>query len=49
MLERTPDLAGPGVETLSLMINFADRAKNPSFGTSKTVLNILQTHYPGMF
>ncbi|VDC07517.1 unnamed protein product [Peniophora sp. CBMAI 1063] len=46
MLERTLDLAGPGVETLSLMINFADRAKNPSFGTAKTVLNILQTHYP---
>ena len=28
------------------MINFADRAKNPSFATSKAVLNILQTHYP---
>jgi hypothetical protein len=28
------------------MINYADRAKNPSFATSKAVLNILQTHYP---
>ncbi|KZV73054.1 CRAL/TRIO domain-containing protein [Peniophora sp. CONT] len=46
MLERTLDLAGPGVETLSLMINYSDRAKNPSFSTSRTVLNILQTHYP---
>lgn len=48
MLERTLDLAGPGVETLSLMINYSDRAKNPSFATSRTVLNILQTHYPGL-
>ncbi|KAI0034251.1 CRAL/TRIO domain-containing protein [Vararia minispora EC-137] len=46
MLERTLDLTGPGVETLSLMINFADRAKSPSFSTARAVLNILQTHYP---
>jgi len=45
-LERVVDLMGPGIESLNLMINFADRAKNPSISTSRTVLNILQTHYP---
>ena len=28
--------------TLALLINFADRAKNPSLGTARKVLNILQ-------
>ncbi|KAI0058170.1 CRAL/TRIO domain-containing protein [Artomyces pyxidatus] len=46
MLERSLDLAGPGVESIVLMINFADRGKSPSMSTSKTVLNILQSHYP---
>ena len=46
MIERAIDLMEPGVETLSLLINFADRAKNPSLGTARAVLNILQTHYP---
>ncbi|KDQ57118.1 hypothetical protein JAAARDRAFT_35722 [Jaapia argillacea MUCL 33604] len=47
MLERTIELMGPGIETLALMIDYADRAnKSPSFNTSRTVLNILQTHYP---
>lgn len=46
MLERALELTGPGVESVVLMINFADKAKNPSFGTAKLVLNILQTHYP---
>ncbi|KAI9512092.1 CRAL/TRIO domain-containing protein [Russula earlei] len=46
MLERALDLTGPGVESVVLMINFADKAKNPSFATAKTVLNIFQTHYP---
>jgi len=45
-LERALDLTGPGVDSIVLMINFADKAKNPSFSTAKTVLNILQTHYP---
>ncbi|KAI0760942.1 CRAL/TRIO domain-containing protein [Trametes elegans] len=45
-LERVTELMGPGVETLALMVNFADRAKNPSMGQSRRVLNILQTHYP---
>ncbi|RDX57013.1 CRAL/TRIO domain-containing protein [Lentinus brumalis] len=45
-LERLTELMGPGVETLALMVNFADRAKNPSLGQSRAVLNILQTHYP---
>ncbi|KAI0671386.1 CRAL/TRIO domain-containing protein [Trametes maxima] len=43
-LERVTDLMGPGVETLALMVDFADRAKNPSIGQSRAVLNILQTH-----
>ncbi|KAJ8456349.1 hypothetical protein ONZ45_g18756 [Pleurotus djamor] len=46
MLERTFDLMAPGIETIDLMINFADRAKNPSIGTARTVLSILQNHYP---
>ncbi|EIN09807.1 CRAL/TRIO domain-containing protein [Punctularia strigosozonata HHB-11173 SS5] len=46
MLERTIDLMGPGVETLALLINYADKAKNPSFGTSRKVLSIIQDHYP---
>ncbi|KZV88886.1 CRAL/TRIO domain-containing protein [Exidia glandulosa HHB12029] len=46
MLERVLDLCGPGVESLALLINFADRAKNPSLSTARSVLNILQEHYP---
>ncbi|KAF8910658.1 CRAL-TRIO domain-containing protein [Gymnopilus junonius] len=46
MLERALDLAEPGVETLALLINFADKGKNPSVSTALTVLNILQNHYP---
>lgn len=32
--------------SIDLLINFADRAKQPSFGTGRTVLSILQDHYP---
>ncbi|CAK5268408.1 unnamed protein product [Mycena citricolor] len=46
MLERCIELMPAGVESLDLLINYADKAKNPSFSTSKSVLNILQTHYP---
>jgi len=46
VMERALELTGPGVEAVVLMINFADKTKNPSFGTSKLVLNIMQTHYP---
>lgn len=46
MLERAIDLMGPGAETLALMIDYAEKAKNPSISTARTVLNILQTHYP---
>ncbi|KAI6024974.1 hypothetical protein PISMIDRAFT_90130 [Pisolithus microcarpus 441] len=46
VLERAIDLMGPGVETLALMIDFADKAKNSSISTARTVLNILQSHYP---
>jgi hypothetical protein len=34
------------VRTLALMIDYADKAKNPSISTARQVLNILQTHYP---
>ncbi|KAJ7475911.1 CRAL/TRIO domain-containing protein [Mycena latifolia] len=46
MLERCIDLMPPGVESLDLLINYADKAKNPSFGTARAVLSILQDHYP---
>ncbi|EJD06551.1 CRAL/TRIO domain-containing protein [Fomitiporia mediterranea MF3/22] len=46
MLERCIDLMGPGVESLDLLINFADKAKNPSFSTARQTLHIVQTHYP---
>ncbi|KAJ7030401.1 CRAL TRIO domain-containing protein [Mycena alexandri] len=46
MLERCIDLMPPGVESLALLINYADKAKNPSFSTARTVLSILQDHYP---
>ncbi|KAF8150003.1 CRAL/TRIO domain-containing protein [Crassisporium funariophilum] len=46
MLERCVDLMEPGVETIALLINFADKAKNPSMSTARAVLNILQDHYP---
>lgn len=32
--------------TVALFINFADKAKNPSLGTARQFLNILQNHYP---
>ncbi|KAJ6576581.1 CRAL-TRIO domain-containing protein [Mycena vulgaris] len=46
MLERCIDMMPPGVESLDLLINYADKAKNPSFSTSRAVLSILQEHYP---
>ncbi|KAF9000594.1 CRAL-TRIO domain-containing protein [Cyathus striatus] len=46
MIERTIDLMPAGVENLAFLINYADKAKNPSMSTSRTVLNILQDHYP---
>lgn len=35
-----------GVENLALLIDFAQRSKNPSIGTARQVVNILQEHYP---
>jgi len=47
-LERAVDMMPQGVETLSLLIDFkhSSNSKNPSPGTGKQVLHILQTHYP---
>ena len=39
----------PTSRTLALMVDFADRAKNPSLTQSRLVLNILQTHCPSIF
>jgi hypothetical protein len=48
MLERTLDIAPPGQETLALLIDFRNSSagSNPSVGTGRAVLNILQNHYP---
>nr|GAT60695.1 predicted protein [Mycena chlorophos] len=46
MLERCIDVMPAGVESLDLLIDYADKAKNPSLGTARAVLNILQSHYP---
>lgn len=34
------------LRSLALLINFGDRGKNPSMATSRSVLSILQEHYP---
>jgi hypothetical protein len=31
---------------LAILLNFASKAKNPSMGVARAVLNILQDHYP---
>ncbi|KAJ6513180.1 CRAL-TRIO domain-containing protein [Mycena sanguinolenta] len=46
ILERAIDLMPAGVESLDLLINYADKAQNPSLGTARAVLSILQDHYP---
>ncbi|THH04011.1 hypothetical protein EW145_g5834 [Phellinidium pouzarii] len=34
------------LQSLDLLINFADRGKNPSFSTARQMLHIIQAHYP---
>ncbi|KAM4066494.1 CRAL/TRIO domain-containing protein [Hirsutella rhossiliensis] len=50
MVERVTDMMPPGVETLSLLINFkpSKQRQNTSVpvSTAREVLNILQNHYP---
>lgn len=50
MVERVIDMMPPGVDTLSLLINFQSSKSrsntSPGIGLAKEVLNILQTHYP---
>jgi len=48
MLERVIDLAPPGQESLALVIDFRNSSagSQPSVGTGKSVLHILQNHYP---
>jgi phosphatidylinositol/phosphatidylcholine transfer protein len=47
-LERAVDMMPRGVETLALLVDFkhSSNSKNPSVGTGRQVLHILQTHYP---
>ncbi|KAK1225009.1 Phosphatidylinositol transfer protein (PITP) [Marasmius sp. AFHP31] len=46
MLERCIDLMDANVESMTLLINFADKAKNPSMSTARSFLSIVQDHYP---
>ncbi|KAF2646090.1 CRAL/TRIO domain-containing protein [Massarina eburnea CBS 473.64] len=48
MLEKTLDVAPPGQETLALLIDFRNSSagSQPSIGTGRAVLSILQNHYP---
>jgi hypothetical protein len=48
MLERTLEIAPPGQESLALLIDFRNSSSGsqPSVGTGRQVLSILQNHYP---
>ncbi|CAG7849097.1 CRAL-TRIO domain-containing protein C23B6.04c [Serendipita indica DSM 11827] len=47
MIERTIDLAPPGIENIALFVNYGDKSpKSPSLSTSRNFLSILQNHYP---
>ena len=48
MLERTLDIAPPGQESLALLIDFRNSSagSQPSIGTARQVMSILQGHYP---
>ena len=48
MLETAIELAPPGQDMIALLIDFrkSSASSNPSVGTGKQVLNILQNHYP---
>ncbi|KAM6490528.1 CRAL-TRIO domain containing protein [Amanita muscaria] len=45
MLERCIDLMGPGVESLTMLVDFAD-SRIPSIAIARSLLSILQEHYP---
>ncbi|KAG8906793.1 hypothetical protein FRB99_006060 [Tulasnella sp. 403] len=46
VMEQAFDLMEPGIENISLMIDFSDRGKSPSLGTARLMLSFLQNHYP---
>ncbi|KAH6913445.1 CRAL-TRIO domain-containing protein [Coprinopsis sp. MPI-PUGE-AT-0042] len=46
MAERGIDLMGPGVESLHILLNFADRSSKPAYTEATTLIHILQEHYP---
>ncbi|RMZ71287.1 CRAL TRIO domain [Pyrenophora seminiperda CCB06] len=46
MLERTIDIHPPGQESVALLIDFRNAGATPGLGTAKSVLDILQNHYP---
>ena len=45
--ERAKDLAPPGVESVSIVVDYKSTTlrTNPSLSTARRVLNILQNHY----
>ncbi|KAF8313510.1 CRAL-TRIO domain-containing protein [Cantharellus anzutake] len=46
LMERCIDIMPPGVETFTYLIDFSDKGTNPSLGTARKMLDILQNHYP---
>lgn len=46
MMERAIDLMGPGVESVTLLINCANRTKKPSMSSTRRTLSVIQRHYP---
>lgn len=47
MIERGIDLMCPGQETLTIVVDFnIDRKKLPGIGQAKSILDIIQNHYP---
>ncbi|KAH7884362.1 CRAL TRIO domain-containing protein [Phlebopus sp. FC_14] len=47
IIERAIDLMGPGVESLTIMVDYSDsNGPGPSISTARQIVNILQTHYP---
>ncbi|EJC98788.1 CRAL/TRIO domain-containing protein [Fomitiporia mediterranea MF3/22] len=47
-LERAKDMQPPGVESIAIVVDYKSTTlrTNPSIGTARKVLNILQAHYP---
>ncbi|CAG7849096.1 CRAL-TRIO domain-containing protein C23B6.04c [Serendipita indica DSM 11827] len=46
MFEKALDATGPGVEKVSLLVNYADKSSKTSLWKAQQVLDIVQNHYP---